>query len=212
MITACCDLLSPPICAHCNASLLQRTIFCDRCFATIAPVISLPIRLTKRYVMPVYAVSAYQPPLQKLIVAKRYNMRVAAIELGQLTWQLSGIATKEFDCIIPVPLHWTRYARRWYNQAEVMAQQMSQKSGVPVVSALRRVRATRYQAELDRLVRHENVRGVFSLTQQAEQYRGKRIVLVDDLMTTGATLTQAAKALLALHPASITAVVACRVV
>ena len=114
---------------------------------------------------------------------------------------------------VPIPLHWTRFAWRGYNQADEIAQVLAQKRGKPVVHLLQRIQRTRYQAELESPQRKENVKKAFTLrVADKNLYQDKHIILVDDLMTTGATLQAAAKELFKLKPASITAVVVCRVI
>ena len=118
----------------------------------------------------------------------------------------------EYDLLVPVPLHWTRSAKRGFNQANVMANYLSKKSGVAVVNLVKRCRQTGYQAGLSAEKRYENVKDSFVLCDKKEEYKGKKIVIIDDLVTTGATIRAVAKSLLPLKPKSIIAVVAARVV
>ena len=117
-------ILSPPSCAYCHTYLHNTSVLCDSCSAQILPLDVSNLSLTHDRSMFVYAVSNYQDPLKKLILAKQYSQRVASAQLGRLMWDYSGIAASTFDYIIPIPLHWKRYARRGYNQAEVMAHQL----------------------------------------------------------------------------------------
>lgn len=100
------------------------------------------------------------------------------------------------DIIVPTPLHWTRKLRRGYNQAEIFAEMISHFSGIPVEKVLTRVKRTRQQAKLNREERKINLSGAFSLKKGAN-LKKRDILLVDDVMTTGATLHAAAEQLLA---------------
>ena len=90
--------------------------------------------------------------------------------------------------VVAVPLHWFRERMRGYNQAAALAGAFAAKAGMPVLEGvLRRRRATRTQTELGRRERGENVRGAFEV-RRPEAVKGKAILLVDDVCTTGATL------------------------
>jgi len=115
---------------------------------------------------------------------------------------------------VPIPLHFTRFASRGFNQAQEIARVLSQKSDKNIAPILKRTKITKRQSKLTQEGRSENVKHAFSLraSDTISQYTGKHLLLVDDLMTTGSTLTAAAKKLRELQPRAITAVVACRVV
>ena len=113
------------------------------------------------------------------------------------------------DMIVPVPLHWTRFGQRGFNQSDLICQGISAELGVPVVRALRRVRRTRQQARLTRKERILNLEGAFSVTGSTKC--GKRAILVvDDVLTTGATLASAASVLLDAGASKVFAVSAAR--
>ena len=113
------------------------------------------------------------------------------------------------DMIVPVPLHWTRFVQRGFNQADLICQGISAELGVPVERALRRVRRTRQQARLNRKERILNLEGAFSAMGSTKC--GKRAILVvDDVLTTGATLASAASVLLDAGASKVFAVSAAR--
>ena len=163
--------------------------------------------------MPVICIGEYKDPLKKLILAKGWSEYVASHELGQLMYECTPIKHMAFDLIVPIPLHWTRYAWRGYNQAHEMAQILSEQLDIPCVELIKRVRATPLQSSVAHTQREGNVKNVFALNKtNLAQYKNKRILLVDDLMTTGATLQSAGKIICRqLKPASLHAVVAARV-
>ena len=101
----------------------------------------------------------------------------------------------EIDTIVPVPLHRRRLFSRRYNQAAVLALALGRIAGLPVaVDGLMRTRATPTQGGLDRLGRARNVRGAFVARPQ-EALKGRRVLLIDDVLTTGATAGACVRAL-----------------
>ena len=205
--------LAPPQCTGCALFLTMRELLCSSCRARIMPIVSKDLIITQKYTMKVLAIGDYQEPLKNLILAKKYGNIAAATALGELIWYMTYVAAIECDYIIPVPLHWTRFAKRGYNQADEMADVLSRHMKRPKINLLRRIKMTAFQSALKHEERLPNVQDAFVLTcKDKEKYQGKHLILVDDLMTTGATLHAAARQLRDLNPASITAVVACRVV
>lgn len=207
-------ILAPPFCVRCKKWLSDPIIFCSNCLSLIRPITSSALKITSTVAIPVFAISSYQDPLKALILAKIQSQNLASKQLGNLLWEMTPIKLLDFDCIVPIPLHWTRYAYRGYNQAEVIASVIAQKSNKPLVMLLKRNRRTLFQSQLSLEERLQNVNNVFDLKKQIFQndYRDKHLLLIDDLMTSGATLKIAAKKLLALKPKSISAAVICRVV
>jgi len=103
---------------------------------------------------------------------------------------------ERIDLIVPVPLHRWRLLKRRYNQAALLAQAIGKQVGKPVcVDALIRVRQTSSQGHLGRKERHENVAGAFT-ARAGSALAGQRVVLVDDVLTSGATVNECARVLL----------------
>jgi ComF family protein len=96
-----------------------------------------------------------------------------------------------FDATVPVPLFWLRRIKRGFNQSELLARGLAHRTGIPVLNALGRVRPTPTQAGLSNSARRLNVSKAF----RSRDVRGKRILLIDDVMTTGATAAACASAL-----------------
>lgn len=113
------------------------------------------------------------------------------------------------DAFVPVPLHPTRRRERGFNQAEALAQVLSRSVQIPVWNILVRRVYTSTQTRFDRIDRMENLRNAFSLSQNRSM-RGKHLVLVDDVLTTGATLHNCAKTLLANGAESVRAITLAR--
>lgn len=99
------------------------------------------------------------------------------------------------DTIIAIPLHWRRYWQRGFNQSELLANSLSRQLKIPLVKALKRCRSTTMQQSLNAEQRQRNLHNAFAVTKP-ELIQGRRIALVDDVMTTGATATEAARTLL----------------
>lgn len=203
----------PSICAYCKRFLSTSDIFCVDCKSKIFKVVSRQINITSTVSMTVFAISDYKDPLRKLILAKSWSDSLASYYLGQLLWEMTPIQNLDYDVIVPIPLHWTRYAWRGFNQAHEIAKVISKKKKVPTLYLIKRTKKTVYQSAIPSSSRIENVKNAFVLdAAKAARYEGAHILLVDDLLTTGSTLRAAAKALLALKPRKITAVVVCRVI
>jgi len=119
----------------------------------------------------------------------------------------------DFDIIVFIPLHWTRYAARGFNQAQIIAEHLAKKTGKPVIPFLIRSKKTKFQASLSVDERDANVQDAFRIDKKyAHEITGKKILLVDDLFTTGSTIKSAAHALYLYNPIKIDAFVVCRVV
>lgn len=207
------NFIIPPRCNGCSILLASKAIFCEHCHKKIIPVVSIPLTINSKYQVHVFAAGAYQDALKRLILAKLTGHQLAGTHLGTIIWYTTPLATLPMDYIIPIPLHWTRRLSRGFNQTEHMAQALSELSGKPVVSLLKRTKRTAFQTQLSAHDRVSNMKDAFALTiQEHTLYHGKHLILVDDLFTTGTTLTNACKILAQLKPASITCVVGAKVI
>ncbi len=120
-------------------------------------------------------------------------MQTLARPLGRL---LSTALPREerFDVIVPMPMHWLRRWQRGFNQAELLAQDLSRRTHLPVRNAARRVKHGRVQAGLTNAKRRLNVAGAFRVTHPS-WVMGQRVLLIDDVMTTGSTASACARIL-----------------
>jgi ComF family protein len=109
---------------------------------------------------------------------------------------------RDADAIVPVPLHPRRFAERGFNQAELIGGIAAGELGKPIVHMLRRARYTRCQAQLAKEERGKNVQGAFALRAETD-VAGKRVLLVDDVYTTGATMQECARLLRAAGAVSV---------
>lgn len=200
----------PYFCPYCKALIDQKCIFCTNCLDLFIPIATKTIPLTKKQSCTVFAVTDYSYPLKVLITKKHTKDLLASRQLAQLMWDYTDLSYCHFDIIVPVPLYWKRYAQRWFNQAQVMADQIGELSGKPVVNLLKKNTNTQSQSTLNRAQRLLNLEHSFELSMSTTKYSGKTILLIDDVMTTGTTLKTCAKVLLQIPNVKLFAGVACR--
>jgi ComF family protein len=191
------DLVFPPRCVGCGRG---GHWLCPACVATIstAPaVLAAPEPLAALWVA-----GLYEDPLRAAISAFKYEgKRQLAGPLGRLllaTYRRQARAHAGADALVPVPLHPKRQAERGYNQSALLARVVGRGSRLPVVEdALRRTRDTPHQAWLNAAQRRANVVGAFTSEKSHPALVGRKILLLDDVCSTGTTLSESAKALLA---------------
>ncbi len=186
--------LSPPLCDVCG-DVLATWRTCDRVAGVCARCRRRPSALTCAR-----AAGAYEGVLRHLVHGLKYERRrTLAAPLAALMRERGGAVLSGADLVVPVPLHWLRQHRRGFNQSGELARGL----GLPVVDALRRVRATSPQFGLTAGGRVRNVGGAFSPPRRPwlgarrhdPRLRGACVVLVDDVCTTGATLDECARVL-----------------
>ncbi|MGH8636324.1 MAG: ComF family protein [Burkholderiales bacterium] len=157
----------------------------------------------------------YDDVARKLVHAFKYGDRLdLAPTMGRWMANAGRELLREADALIPVPLHWRRQWLRRFNQSALLAETMSRASGVPVAHpALKRVKATPQQVGLSQSARALNVQGAFRVpADAAAAVAGRRVILVDDVLTSGATVDACARALLRAHAAQVDVLVFARVV
>lgn len=141
----------------------------------------------------------FQEPVQSLIHKFKYEHTFAlGTELGELMVQAWPAWRQPVDLIVPVPLHARRYRERGYNQSEHLARHLAMRLHIPLeTAALQRQRDTQPQVHLSAAERQANVADAFAVCDHVKNHRllGKHILLIDDVFTTGATLSAAATAL-----------------
>ena len=201
----------PLFCLYCKEFLSEDTVLCSSCLELISPIATCRLKITQTYEVQVFAVGAYKDPLRSVIYAKQYGSKKSLEGLGDLLWNHTDLKNVPFDCIVPVPLHSRKYARRWFNQAEVIAQKISKHSNKPVIGCIKKLRETQSQMELSRKERLDNVKNVFYSVPMGG-IKDKHVLIIDDVMTTGSTMKEAIRALRVLKPGSITVAVLCRVI
>ncbi len=157
----------------------------------------------------------YDDVSRKLIHYLKYGDRLdLAPVLGRWMAAAGKPLVAEADAFVPVPLHWRRLWLRRFNQSAALAQALGRDSGLPVIyESLRRVKPTAQQVGLTRGERARNVQGAFAVPAAARSaVAGRRLILVDDVLTSGATVDACARALLRAGAASVDVLVFARVV
>ncbi|MSQ37626.1 MAG: ComF family protein [Chloroflexi bacterium] len=198
IVAALRDLFVPPRCAGCDAPGSWLCIACrDGCEPVQVRAGNLVVR----------AAGSHAGPLRDAIHRLKYrDERGIATELGGLVAErmAADLAVGAvLDAVVPAALHPARAVARGYDQARLLADAVAERTGLPVIPALRRVRPGTPQVRLDRAAREANLRGAFvPVTRHA--LRGLRVALIDDVTTTGATLRAAAAATRAAGARSVT--------
>lgn len=203
-------IISPPQCYACRAYIVVRKILCDECDKAIELIVPKMFKINDSYILTVYTVSRYTEPLRPMLFAKYRSDDIVIEKLADIIWDKSVLSMVSVDCLIPIPLHWSRNMKRGFNQAEILANRLSYHSKIPVIHALQRMRSTHYQVRVEHSDRVQNVKNSMKLIVDKQLLQGKHLMLVDDSCTTGATALEAARTLVACKPASITMIVACR--
>jgi ComF family protein len=159
-----------------------------------------------------HALFAYRPPVDDWIHALkfRHDLAVARLLGNMLSKHMTTRLVTDGFGILPVPLHKRRLAQRGYNQAKELARELLKKPGYkPARCDCQRVRHTEPQSTLDRKHRSRNLRGIFKVTTSL---KNQRLLLVDDVMTTGATLNELAAELKRVGASYVEAIVVARTI
>jgi len=142
----------------------------------------------------VYSYGSYEGALRKLIHLFKFGkIQPLSRPLGKFIKKALPLEER-FDLIVPMPLHWTRRWSRGFNQSQLLAGEIAKRWNVPVRNVVKRVKATPSQAGLTNAKRRSNVRGAFRLKKGAA-IKGARVLLIDDVLTTGATASACARVL-----------------
>jgi ComF family protein len=214
--TALLDLLLPPRCLACGGTVAEAGTLCVQCwraitflgapccaccglpfeFAPAAPAICGACARATPAFDRARAVMRYDEASRALILAFKHGDRLhLAPAFGTWLKRAGGALVSEAEVAVPVPLHWTRLFARRYNQAAVLAHALHSAGGPPVgADWLVRRRRTPSQGKRNAEGRARNVRAAFAV-KPGRDVRGKRVLLIDDVFTTGATVAECARVL-----------------
>lgn len=227
------SLLYPPVCTVCGESVepneylcdacddkIVRIVppFCSKCSEPFAGAITGPFDCANcghRKLHFEAAVAAYRARgiIRRVILDFKYGRQMHLRHLlGQ--WLAAALSDarlrdRHFDVIVPVPLHPARERERGFNQAGLLADLLSGKMSILAKPVLERTRYTTTQTAFDRVERMENLRNAFRLRKKAD-VRGLRVLLIDDVLTTGSTVSECARILKEAGASSVYAATAAR--
>src|SRR6266478_127495 len=229
------DVALPPLCASCRTPLGNPGGLCPACWSRVSFIappycerLGIPFTydpgpgiLSMEAIAdpPAYgrarAAVRYDDIARDLVHRLKYGDRLdLATSMGQWMARAGGALLDDADAVVPVPLHWRRLWGRRFNQAAALARVVASDAAVPLLTAaLRRVRATSQQVGLSRSARAVNVQGAFAVTPAGKAaIHGQRLVLVDDVLTSGATVDACTRVLLRAGARNVDVLVFARVV
>jgi ComF family protein len=229
------DVALPPLCPSCRTPLGDGHGLCASCWAKLSFIeppycarLGIPFVYDPGPGLLSMEAIANPPSYDRARAAVRYDDVARALVhrfkysdhlelapmLGQWMARAGRELTRDADALVPVPLHWRRLWARRFNQSAALAAAVSRAAGVPLLGeTLRRVRATPQQVGLDKSGRARNVQGAFGVPpERRADIAGRRLILVDDVLTSGATVDACARALLRAGAAHVDVLVFARVV
>jgi ComF family protein len=221
------DLFLPPICIRCHAPISAHGVLCAACWQGINFImpplcqrLGLPLSYTSGEGVQLSATALRYPPtyeraraaarfdgtMRDLVHSLKYADRHEMVNLfGRMLQSAGRDLLRDADLLIPVPLHRGRLWKRRFNQSAILAGRLSAAASLPLeLRVLRRIHATASQVGLSRAERRQNVAAAFAVAPAAaSRIAGKRVLLIDDVITTGATLDACARVLKAAGAAEI---------
>lgn len=182
------NLVFPPRCEVCRK--IGEQALCPECFQQI------------KFMKPqfnVHSVAVYDGVLREALHRLKFKKKKSLVEplgilLVKYVTSMPSLNLREIDYLVPVPLHWKRERERGFNQVELIAKVLSRYFEIPVINALQRIKETQPQFDLPREERLRNVVGAFKISDPKLVYN-KRILLLDDIYTTGATVAECCRVL-----------------
>ena len=186
--------IPPPYCLKCGRRVPEKESTCGECKKKVV------------HVQRGFSCCEYKDTIKHCIHLFKYNGYVGLVDIFKdimTDFLKKHTLDKEIDLIVPVPMYRTKKRERTYNHAEVLARSISQSFSILIDSKnLKKIRWTQSQSELDKQKRLRNVKDSF-ITVDKNVFRGKNVLLVDDVYTTGATINECARVLSGTEPRSI---------
>ncbi len=233
LFQAAISLLYPPTCTICGKNIRAGTYLCNVCEGKIVRIeppfcktCSEPFEgsitgaftcanCAHRAIYFDAAVAAYRGRgivreiIHEFKYARQIHLRNLVARWLRAALEDERLRDISFDLIVPVPLHPARQRERGFNQASLLAESLSAEAAIPSRPVLERIRYTTTQTALDRSERMENLHNAFRLRKNAD-VRGLRVLLIDDVLTTGSTLSECARVLKRAGAISVHAATAAR--
>ncbi len=189
------EVLNNNCCNYCGKPVKEGLTFCPKCWEMSS--------YTDRFLTACY----YRGPIKNIIKNLKYKNRgyLANILSEILFNRYSKIVKPEFDLIVPVPLHAGKLEKRGYNQAALIAKNLSKKTKIPLANSIvKRVKTTKPQYQLTRKERIKNLKNAFRSTKILH---GERVLLIDDVATTGSTVQNCASVIVKAGSGKVSALV-----
>src|SRR2546423_5218503 len=233
IVDAAASLFYPPTCAICSANIERSEYVCGDCEARAPRVVApfcakcsepFPGAITQTFSCANCqhralhfhcAVAAYRSRglvrevLHQFKYGKQRHLRHPIAKWLSESLSDARLCGRHFDVVVPVPLHPARERERGFNQAALIAELFATSARVPARPVLERIRYTTTQTAYDRAERMENLHGAFRLRKK-QDVRGLHVLLIDDVLTTGSTLSECARVLRAAGAVSVHAATAAR--
>ena len=190
------------VCAACGQALagasLPEGYCCGECRRQAPPTTG------------VLSVWSYQPPIDAVLAGLKFQrLDYLGAHIGRELAEVVRRRLEGDEVVVPIPLHWRRYVGRGYNQAAMIARPLAKALELPLRQPLGRSRSTPAQSTLPRVARQANLLGAFKVRRPGS-VRGRHVLVVDDVITTGATLRAAAACLLEAGAEAVTGLSAAR--
>ena len=204
------DFVYPNICIHCKVRVSDHDVLiCEDCWYQLPrnnlhTLYSGDRYLTKKKHFPfvtnrfIFGRSEYGEVVRELILLFKFSYypflhKKIGEEMADTVTNVPELAAS--DLLVPVPLHRARKRERGFNQSELLAVSISERTGIPVDTSLERIINNRPQAMIgDKKEKEKNVKGIFEIKKTGD-FKNKRVILIDDMFTTGATANEGAKVL-----------------
>lgn len=204
------DVIAPRLCANCGKEAYNFALLCDHCAKSII-IATSPQQIGKHLL---FSATDYRDSAaQNLIKTMKYDCVISAgAPLAKIILQHLDIAgfkqiipSDKNIFLVPVPIHFIKQLRRGFNQSEILANIIGNNLGITVIKALRRRIYTTAQSNIaDNKVRSLNIKNCFALARGAIKIPPKSVIIIlDDVVTSGATIKEAARIIKPLHPSQV---------
>ncbi len=190
------------LCAECHSKLQpyyasgrSRVDLCASCGSVVTDTVCPRCASRPADIIPACSAHPYAPPANKLLLKFKYNglFKFAGWLADEMVSALDDARFRDITVVTHVPMHFTRYTNRYYNQSAVLARELARKLGKPEKTLLRRVKYTKRQTVLSGEQRRKNLQNAFKAIKKPIN---ENVLLVDDVRTTGTTVLTCARELL----------------